>query len=124
MEERAVTIFRGRGQAGNLCGRPLDSVARPFGGAQGEHGDVAPLGLSWRKIELGMEVRWIGANVYIKGKEIVGTAIPEKYCKELEKEALRLLESRVNPAREIRCLAGRASWAGGIVPCVASLLHP
>ena len=82
------------------------------------------LGLSWKKIELGLEVRWIGADVYIKGKEFVGIAIPEKYCRELEKEASRMLGVRANPAREIRCLAGRASWAGGIVPCVASLLQP
>lgn len=47
-------------------------------------------GISWKKIDIGFDARWIGTDVYVMSKLIVGIAKPEKYCIQLEKEASRM----------------------------------
>jgi hypothetical protein len=82
------------------------------------------LDLAWKKLELGRRVRWIGADIEVLGKEAVRLSIPAKYCTELATHASVLLANKTIDAFDLRRFAGRCSWAGGIVPCVASVLQP
>ena len=81
------------------------------------------LDIAWHKISVGDCVRWIGADVAVSGKDLAIVSIPAKFCLELAIEARRLLGGASCFARDLRKFAGRCSWAGGIVPCMASLLQ-
>jgi hypothetical protein len=62
--------------------------------------------------------------VEIKGTTAITIAIPQKYCEDLATQASAMLAGRTVNAIELRRFTGRCSWAGGIVPCVASVLQP
>lgn len=81
------------------------------------------LDIAWHKIAVGDCVRWIGADVAVSGKDLAIVSIPARFCSDLEIEARRLLGGATCLARDLRKFAGRCSWAGGIVPCMASLLQ-
>ena len=82
------------------------------------------LDLSWHKIVVGKDVRWIGAGFEIQAKAKVRVFIPEKFCSDLAAEARVMLTMNTVAATAVRAFTGRASWAGGIVPCLASILQP
>ena len=58
------------------------------------------------------------------GTEAISIAIPKKFCDDLATQASTLLASQTVNAIELRRFTGRCSWAGGIVPCIASVLQP
>ncbi|CAK0809933.1 unnamed protein product, partial [Prorocentrum cordatum] len=64
--------------------------------------------VSWRKVQFGTSVTWIGAEVRILGPS----------------EAEQFLAVTVVPVARLRKLAGRAAWAGGILPYLKSMVAP
>jgi hypothetical protein len=82
------------------------------------------LDIAWHKLEVGKYVKWIGTGIKVIDKTAVEVSIPKKYCEELQAQATELLKGKLVDAHELRRFAGRCSWAGGIVPCVASMLQP
>ena len=84
---------------------------------------VLGLDIAWHKISIGRCVLWIGADVECRHKDLAVAPIPEKYCVELKEEAVRLLNLKSIPGTDLRRFAGRCYWAGGIVPCLSSMLQ-
>jgi hypothetical protein len=82
------------------------------------------LDISWHKIEKGSSVKWIGGTVSVLQGKLVSVSIPQRFADELAKECADILSKSTVAVRRLRCLAGKASWAGGLVPCVASMLQP
>ena len=82
------------------------------------------LDVSWHKMCIGHEVKWIGASISTPMQAEVAVAIPEGYAKDLAAEAGALLSMTRIPERRLRRTAGRASWAAGIVPFFGSMIAP
>ena len=80
--------------------------------------------ISWNKMGIGKSLKWIGAQLTIRSKHEVVISIPEEFAKELTEEVLEMLKLAWVEARRARRLAGKASWAGGIVPALGGILAP
>ena len=69
--------------------------------------------VSWKKLQFGWQVKWIGVQVQLEEKAVVIT-LPDKFIAELLVEQL-LLAAAV-PTGRLRKPAGRAEWAASVVP--------
>ena len=70
---------------------------------------VLGLEVSWKKVQHGTRVKWIGAEVGTDRCRSVHLALPEEYAEEVRVEAIELLRLRSAPARRLRRLAGKAA---------------
>ena len=82
------------------------------------------LGISWPKMQHGSSVKWIGAIVSLRPKSAVCLSLPEEYLLELQTEALELGKTAAAPARRLRQLAGKATWAAGFIPAIGAMVAP
>ena len=85
---------------------------------------VLGLEVSWKKVQHGTRVKWIGAEVGIDRCRAVFLGLPEEYAEEVRLEALELLMMRSAPARRLRRLAGKAAWFSGFIPAVGAMIAP
>ena len=91
--------------------------------------------LSWNKIQRGNTVRWIGAEISVESPTQATITLPAEFIKKL----LDGIDTTIGVKNwsgdvtsvtgttqlaVLRNLAGRASWAAGIVPCFGAMLEP
>lgn len=91
------------------------------------------LGISWAKLQRGAAVIWIGAQISVASASSVVVSLPERFVHALTQDVLSVLggssksrkaQNRAAPLALVQAMAGRASWAAGVVPCLGSMLEP
>ena len=83
------------------------------------------LNISWGKLQRGAQVTWIGAEIAIVDEATVRVSLPPRFVSALRAEvcsALGEAEGAAVPLALVQAMAGRASWAAGVVPCLGSML--
>ena len=78
--------------------------------------------ISWRKVQVGRKVTWIGATVSLQDG-CIQLAIEEDFIGSVI-EALDASTGTYLQARDVRKLAGRAEWAASIVPYLKAQISP
>lgn len=76
------------------------------------------------KAQRGALVRWIGANIILKPGWKMALELPKDFAGEIRQTAEDMLAVSTVPQNRVRRFAGKASWMGGFVPCVASMISP
>ena len=76
------------------------------------------LQLAWRKVEKGLLVSWIGAQIELVPKlQQITVSIPQEKVKQLQETCSEILNGRgMVDAKTLRTFAGRGSWMGGLLP--------
>ena len=79
--------------------------------------------ISWRKMQIGVRIKWIGVLVVLAGGQVSVTLDPT-FLRDLAREigVLRRVQS-IPPAR-LKKLAGKAEWAAGIIPYLKPMISP
>ena len=73
--------------------------------------------LAWHKATRGTSVCWIGIEFEINlSEQVIRVSITAKYAADLRDELLEIRSLRFVGLKRLRRLAGRLSWAAGIVP--------
>jgi len=80
--------------------------------------------ISWRKVQHGAQVKWIGALLTVASLLAVSIKLPAEYATTLQEEAEALMVMTAAPLKRVRALAGKCSWAGGFVPALGSMITP
>ena len=79
--------------------------------------------ISWKKLQIGRQVKWIGVQVQLEEKAVVIT-LPDKFIAELLVEVEQILLAAAVPTGRLRKLAGRAEWAASVVPYLKAMISP
>ena len=79
--------------------------------------------ISWGKVQLGTEVRWIGVMVRITGSS-VALRLCDDFVLDLKRDVLRAASVTTLPEGDVRRLAGKAEWAAGVVPYMKPFVGP
>ena len=82
------------------------------------------LGISWPKVQHGTQVKWIGALVTLNTNAAICLSLPKEYLLEIKNEAAAIAQTTATPARRIRQLAGKATWAAGFIPAIGAMVAP
>ena len=71
--------------------------------------------LSWAKAQWGSSAQWIGAHVAVGDGEVT-VALPPETTRKWALDVDKARRAGRAPVEEVRKMAGRGSWAGGIIP--------
>ena len=80
--------------------------------------------ISWKKVQHGDLVKWIGANVQVTGLYSITLSLPDDYAEALRKEATACLALTVVVVTRIQSLAGMSAWVAGFIPAIGSMIAP
>ena len=81
-------------------------------------------GISWAKVQHGTQVKWIGAWVTAAPRGAAELSLPKAFLDDIRAEATEMIGMPTTPLRRLRRLAGKASWAGGFIPAISSMITP
>ena len=79
--------------------------------------------ISWEKLQIARQVKWIGVLVQLEEKAVVIT-LPDKFIAELLVEVEQLLLAAAVPTCKLRKPVGRAEWAASVVPSLKAMISP
>ena len=79
--------------------------------------------VSWRKVQLGRAVQWIGVKVSIQG-DAFHVTLGEAFIEDLAKLVGETLASSSSTTAVVKKLAGKAEWAAGVVPYLKAIITP
>ena len=79
--------------------------------------------ISWKKLQIGRQVKWIGVQVQLEEKAVAIT-LPDKFIAELLVEVEQLPLAAAVPTGRLRKLAGRAEWTASVVPYLKAMISP
>ena len=79
--------------------------------------------LSWKKVQVGRSIRWIGVCVELKG-DFVHVTLDEAFVEGLAVEVTAVLELAWLSAGRLKKIVGRAEWAAGIIPYLKAFITP
>lgn len=78
--------------------------------------------VSWAKVDRGPRVSWCGAEVVIASRTCAKVVLGEQFVQELLAETEEQLRRPLAPLGTVSRIAGRATWAMGLVPVLRSFI--
>ena len=79
--------------------------------------------LSWKKVQIGRNIRWIGVCVQLK-EGFVHVTLDEAFVLDLATEVTTILGLAWVSAGRLKKLVGKAKWAAGIIPYFKAFIMP
>ena len=79
--------------------------------------------VSWKKIQVGKQVKWIGIHISILNGGIDLEMDPD-FLDDLVKDIVECSGAAPIPAAKLRRVAGKAEWAAGLIPYLKSMVSP
>ena len=79
--------------------------------------------ISWKKVQVGAEVKWIGVHIAIRDRGVDLTMDPA-FIEDLATEIENIKKVQDPTVAQIRKLAGKAEWAAGLIPYLKSMISP
>ena len=79
--------------------------------------------LSWKKVQVGRQVKWIGAVVCLRREHTV-LSLDEGFIKDLLGDVEAILQDVWVNVSIVKKLAGKAEWAAGIIPYMKPIISP
>ena len=79
--------------------------------------------ISWGKLQRGRTVKWIGVQLAAEGARLQ-VALTEGFVQLWGDEIQSAAQLSAIPQGQLRRLAGRGSWAAGVVPYLKAMLAP
>ena len=80
---------------------------------------VLGLRLSWKKMEFGSQIHWIGTSISIVDRRRVKVELTETFCDKVKKANQEIMKAEDATVKTIIAHAGSVGWAAGIAPVLA-----
>ncbi|CAK0804234.1 unnamed protein product [Prorocentrum cordatum] len=80
------------------------------------------LRLSWAKVSRGRRVEWCGVEYRLVSRYVVQAVLAQAFAQEFKAEIEQATRRPLIARSELRRIAGRASWATGLVPTMRSFI--
>eukprot|EP00959_Pyramimonas_sp_CCMP1952_P442091 9254881-Pyramimonas_sp.AAC.1 len=80
------------------------------------------LRLSWAKVSRGRRVEWCGVEYRLVSRYVVQAVLAQAFAQEFKAEIEQATRRPLITRSELRRIAGRASWATGLVPTMRSFI--
>ena len=77
------------------------------------------LRLSWKKMEFGSQIHWIGTTISIVDRRRVKVELTETFCDKVKKANQEIMKAEDATVKTIIAHAGSVGWAAGIAPVLA-----
>ena len=79
--------------------------------------------ISWKKVQVGSVVKWIGVQIAIRDRSVDLTMDPA-FIADLSTEIENVKQVQDPTAAQIRRIAGKAEWAAGLIPYLKAMVSP
>ena len=79
--------------------------------------------ISWKKIQVGKEVKWIGVHIHILRGGVDLTIDPD-FVSDLLTDIQELSDGKEITVALLRKVAGKAEWAAGLIPYLKPMVSP